>query len=332
LNAARWAKAAEAKLRPTTRRRADTTVSPANVADPTDSGLLATAVGKPARSRVPAAGGAPRTTARARRRAASRRVPEIARKLRTRAESTAALHRVTGPPVHLAAKATAVASAVVRTGRRGCAGSGRGRGRLRRALEERATRTDRPDRGPDPHPPGRADTARREPARQPARSRGPADPRRVDRPVAFGCTAPVVDNAAGGVCDSSVEAGAAPDAPRLAPAVERIRRRTGRPPRAVTAGRGYGEAAVERELPALGVRTVVIPRQAQTSPARRAVEHGRGLRRLVRWRTGSEGRIRYRKRGYGWDRSRLDGQHGAAIWCGYGVFSHNLAKIGALAG
>ena len=38
------------------------------------------------------------------------------------------------------------------------------------------------------------------------------------------------------------------------------------------------------------------------------------------------------KRGYGWDRTRLDGRKGAAIWCGHGVFAHNLVKISALAG
>ena len=45
---------------------------------------------------------------------------------------------------------------------------------------------------------------------------------------------------------------------------------------------------------------------------------------------GSEGRISYLKHMYGWDRTRLDGKAGAAIWCGHGVFAHNLAKIGAL--
>jgi transposase, IS5 family len=48
-------------------------------------------------------------------------------------------------------------------------------------------------------------------------------------------------------------------------------------------------------------------------------------------RTGCEGRISYLKRGYGWDRTRLDGKTGAAIWCGHGVFAHNLVKISALA-
>jgi IS5 family transposase len=43
-------------------------------------------------------------------------------------------------------------------------------------------------------------------------------------------------------------------------------------------------------------------------------------------------RISYLKRGYGWDRTRLDGREGASIWCGHGVFAHNLVKISALVG
>ena len=141
----------------------------------------------------------------------------------------------------------------------------------------------------------------------------------------------MLDNDDGIVVDYSVERGAAPDGPQLAPAIERIRRRAGQVPRAVTADRGYGQAAVERDLHAAGVRTVAIPRQATTSPARKALEHGRGFRTLVKWRTGCEGRISYLKRGYGWDRTLLDGRQGATIWCGHGVFAHNLVKISTLA-
>ena len=64
LNEALWAKAAGEKLLRTSRLRADTTVIPANVAYPTDSGLSAKAVGKLVRTvrRVQAAGGATGTT------------------------------------------------------------------------------------------------------------------------------------------------------------------------------------------------------------------------------------------------------------------------------
>jgi hypothetical protein len=47
---------------------------------------------------------------------------------------------------------------------------------------------------------------------------------------------------------------------------------------------------------------------------------------MQRCRTGSEGRISYLKRGYGWDRTRIDGTEGARIWAGHGILAHNLVK------
>jgi transposase, IS5 family len=154
---------------------------------------------------------------------------------------------------------------------------------------------------------------------------------RIDKPVEFGYKAQVTDNDDGIILDYSVELGAAADGPQLAPAVDRIHRRTGQVPHAVAADRGYGQPAIERDLHTRGVRTVAIPRQSTTSPARKALERSRSFHRLVKWRTGCEGRISYLKRCYGWDRTRLDTKNGAAIWCGHGVFAHNLIKIGALA-
>jgi IS5 family transposase len=343
LNEALWAKAAGAKLLRTARVRADTTVISANVAYPTDSGLLAKAVVKLVRTvrRVQAAGGATATKAVDRRRAAARRVREIASKLRTRAklgreESTQAIRRVTGQLADLADKAAAEAAAVLRNGRRALprALSGQMRGRLRRALDELAVTIERTTRiaaqtrirlaGQTPEGATRL-VSLHDPDARPIRKG------RIDKPVEFGYKAQVSDNDDGVILDYSVELGAAPDGPQLVPAVKRIHRRTDRMPGAVTADRGYGQPAVERDLHDLGVRTVAIPRQAKTSATRKTIEHSRSFHRLVKWRTGSEGRISYLKRGYGWDRTRLDGRNGAAIWCGHGVFAHNLVKIAALA-
>jgi IS5 family transposase len=77
---------------------------------------------------------------------------------------------------------------------------------------------------------------------------------------------------------------------------------------------------------------VAIPHKGQPGPARAATEHRRSFRALVKWRTGCEGRIAHLKRRSGWDRTRLDGLTGVRIWCGQGVFAHNLTKISALAG
>jgi IS5 family transposase len=119
----------------------------------------------------------------------------------------------------------------------------------------------------------------------------PIAKRRLGRPVEFGHKGQIVDNDDGIVLDHSVEQGNPPDAPQLAPAVKRIKKRAGRAPHTVTADRGYGEATVDRELTDLGVTSVVIPRRGKPSQARRAEEHRKAFRRTVKWRTGSEGRI-----------------------------------------
>ena len=109
LNEALLAKAAEAKLLRTHRVRADTTVVPANVSYPTDSGLLAKAVRRIAATgqRIRAAGGAVRTRVRDRSRAAGKRAHAIASKLRSRAalgreEAKAAVLTSTGELAGLA--------------------------------------------------------------------------------------------------------------------------------------------------------------------------------------------------------------------------------------
>ena len=81
---------------------------------------------------------------------------------------------------------------------------------------------------------------------------------------------------------------------------------------------GYGEAKIDKQLTDLGVTNVVIPRKGKPSQARRADEHRKAFRRTIKWRTGCEGRIGTLKRGYGWDRTRLDSFQGAKTWTGQG--------------
>jgi hypothetical protein len=100
--------------------------------------------------------------------------------------------------------------------------------------------------------------------------------------------------------------------------------------RKITADRGYGEASVDAELEAVGEKTVVIPRKGKPSAARREMEHTRGFRNLVKWRTGSEGRISTLKHGYDWDRTLFDGIGGARTWCGLGILAHNAVRIAPL--
>jgi IS5 family transposase len=101
-------------------------------------------------------------------------------------------------------------------------------------------------------------------------------------------------------------------------------------PTAVTADRGYGQASLDDDLAELSVDLVAILRKGETSQARRAVEAADDFVALVKWRTGSEGRIAALKRQHGWDRARLRGLAGARTWCGWGVLWHNAIKIATL--
>jgi IS5 family transposase len=358
-NEALLAKAAEAKVLRTSRLRVDTTVVPADVAYPTDSGLLAKAVRRIAATgrRVQAAGGATGTRLRNRSRAAGRRAHGIAAKLRMRSaqggeETHAVVHRITGELADLAERAARDAERLLVNARRALrraqakaaelaatggwdVAAGRRRGRLRRAVNDltellEATRriaeqTRQRLAGITP-----AGSTRRVSLHE--RDARPIAKGRLGKPVEFGYKGQVVDNDDGVVLDHTVEPGNPPDAPQLAPAVKRVIRRTGRKPSTVTADRGYGEKSVEDDLHSAGVRNVVIPRKGKPGKARQAQERRPAFRKTVKWRTGSEGRISSLKRGYGWDRTRLDGLEGARIWTGQAVLAHNLVKIAALTG
>ena len=204
-NEALLAKAAEAKLLRTARLRADTTVVPADVAYPTDSGLLAKAVRRigAAGRRIQAAGGAVRTPVRDRGRAAGTKARAIGAKLRLRAAQTrdqaqAAVRRITGELAGLAERTATEAEKLLRsraTGRPPSAARGPGQGRRarrgwrvrpgRRAAPRQATpRGRRPDPAARRHPPDRRTdppaavrdhSGRRHPPGQPARRRRPPD-------------------------------------------------------------------------------------------------------------------------------------------------------------
>src|SRR5712691_2160219 len=99
-----------------------------------------------------------------------------------------------------------------------------------------------------------------------------------------------------------------------------------RPPHLAVADRGFSSAANEQAATDRGVRRVVLPRQGQKSPARRAYECQRWFRRGQRWGVGSEGRISVLKRRHGLDRCRYHGEEGMHRWVGLGVIANNLVS------
>ena len=75
---------------------------------------------------------------------------------------------------------------------------------------------------------------------------------------------------------------------------------------------------------------MAIVRKGRQSAVRQAVERGPRFRKLIKWRTGSEGRISSLKRDFGWNRSLMDGVDGTRVWCGYAIFANNRLKISGL--
>ena len=358
LNEALLAKAAEAKLLRTSRVRADTTVVPANVRYPTDSGLLAKAIRRIAVTgqRIHHAGGAVRTRLRDRSRAAGKRAHGIAAKLRSRSQLGRdqvkdGVQRITGELADLAQATVRDAHRLLVNARRALrqarvtaaelaeagvrdAAAGRRRGRLARAVNDLSRLLEATEQiigqtrqriaGTTPDGASRVVSLHDRDARPIAKGR-------LGKPVEFGYKGQIVDNDDGIVLDHDMQVGNPADAPQLAPAIQRVKDRAGRAPRTVTADRGYGEAAVDDALTDIGVHSVVIPRKGKPGLARQQLERRRTFRRTVKWRTGCEGRISTLKRGYGWDRTRLDSLEGAKTWTGQGIFTHNLTKIAALA-
>jgi len=358
LNEALLAKATEAKVLRTTKLRADTTVVPSNVSHPSDSGLLAKAIRRIAATgkRIQAAGGAThhgpgpvscggQACTRYRFQAAFRAAPPDATRpwrrsgaqpseLADLAETAATdAERLLTNAKHALRRARAKATAQKAQGEHDAA-AGRRRGRLAppsttpvdlvTATRKITAQTRQRLAGQTPDGSTRRVSLHDPDARPIAKGR-------LGKPVEFGHKAQLVEGDDGVIVDHNVERGNPADAPQLAPAVDRVRTRAGRPPRTVTADRSYGEKAVEDDLRGLGVRNVVIPRKGKPSAGRRAAEHRPAFRRTIKWRTGVEGRISALKRGYGWDRTRIDSTEGAQIWVGHGVLAHNLVKISTLA-
>jgi transposase, IS5 family len=330
-------KAVSNKVLKTNRLRADTTVVPGDVGYPTDSGLLARGVaGLTALvATLHVLGLASRTKLRDRGRSMRRRAHDIGAWLRRRGdlakEETLA---ITAEMATIAEASLAEAKKVAANARRGLrragdAASGQAKAKVAELdtlicrLERVVAQTRLRLAGEVPEGACRLVSLHDPDAR-------PIKKGRIGKPVEFGYLGQVVDNEDGIVVDHGLHVGNPADGPLLPPAVGRVSSLAGRAPRAVTADRGYGEARVDHNLTALGVKFVAIVRKGRQGPARRAVERGPRFRTLVKWRTGSEGRISALKRSWGWSRSFMDGLAGTQVWCGYGVFANNSQKISGL--
>jgi transposase, IS5 family len=118
------------------------------------------------------------------------------------------------------------------------------------------------------------------------------------------------------------------DADLLIAAVETHHARLGRIPRLVAADAAFYSAKNETAVKAKGVKRVCIPNRSTKSIDRRREQKKRWFRAGQRWRTGCEGRISVIKRRHGLNRCRYRGDDGMKRWVGLGVIADNLINIG----
>jgi transposase, IS5 family len=116
----------------------------------------------------------------------------------------------------------------------------------------------------------------------------------------------------------SAAAGHPPDAPQLVPSVQRVATVTGRPPSTVVGDRGFGTAANDQALEALGVKHIGLQRTGTPGKARLALERTRAFRRLRNFRVGVEARISHLQGSFGLRRTRRRRLGGARTWAGLG--------------
>jgi IS5 family transposase len=336
LNAALLAKLTADKLLRARKLRVDTTVVEADIDYPTDADLLEHAVRKLGGlvRRIKGRGAASRTRFRDRGRAAGRRMKRLARTLRRRTGvAMAEVDRLTGEVARIARQSLREVQVVARNA---CRALGRrpGDGRLARLvdeLEETITATGRLLAQTDQRLAGNRVIADRlvslsDPDARPIRKGKP------QHPTQFGYTLLVAEDEHGFIADHQLQRGNPPDAPQLVPAVQRVIAVTGRAPGTVVGDRGFGTAANDQAVEALGVKRVGLQRTGTPGKARLALERTRAFRRLRNWRVGIEARISHLKRGFGLGRTRLRRLGGAKIWVGLGIFAYNLQRMTVVTG
>jgi transposase, IS5 family len=331
LNAALVAKLAAGKLLRAGKLRVDTTVVEADIDYPTDADLLEQAVRKLGGlvRRVKARGAASRTRFRDRGRAAGRRMKQLARTLRRRTGvAMGEVDRLTGEVAGIARQSLGEVQAVLHNARRALArrpGDGR-LGRLVDELDETIAATKRLLAQTDQRLAGNRVIPDRlvslsDPDARPIRKGKP------QHPTQFGYTLLLAEDERGFIADHQLQRGNPPDAPQLVPGVARVIAVTGRPPGTVVGDRGFGTAANDQALEALGVKRVGLQRTGTPGKARLALERTRRFRRLRNWRVGIEARISHLKRSFGLRRTRLRRLSGARTWVGLGIFAYNLQRM-----
>lgn len=149
---------------------------------------------------------------------------------------------------------------------------------------------------------------------------------KVHKPTEYGQIVKVQEAEGGVVTDISVVTEG--DAKLLVPSVEHHERVFGRVPRVVATDRGFFSFENIRDVDAMGVRCVAVPKPGHRSAGWLARERTRPFRRARAWRAGGEARIARLKHIFGMHRTRYRGIGGVARCAYWAGIANNLMAIG----
>ena len=150
---------------------------------------------------------------------------------------------------------------------------------------------------------------------------------KAGRPVEFGRKLWLEEVDGGLVSGYRLLPEAGQDHAYLAESLADHQRRFGYPPWLLAGDRGVSSPPNDVLAQQAGVRRIALPATGKVSAARLADERTPQFRRAYRFRAGVEGRIRVLQRDFGLNRCPDHGDQGMGRWIGWGVLTHNLAKI-----
>jgi IS5 family transposase len=147
---------------------------------------------------------------------------------------------------------------------------------------------------------------------------------KLDKPVEFGRTLQLLQDDSGVIVHYEIERGNPSDKTKLVALVRKAKKILKQVPRELATDRGYYSAANLSQLSRMGVRRVGIPKIGRLSRTERRHQHSRWFRELQRFRCGIEAGISLLKRRFGLSRVLAKGSPATAVWTGFAIFAFNL--------
>lgn len=147
---------------------------------------------------------------------------------------------------------------------------------------------------------------------------------KLDKPVEFGRTLQLVQDASGVIVHYEIHRGNPSDKTELISLVRQTKKVLKQAPRELATDRGYYSSENLNELSRLGVRRVGIPKIGRLSRTEKRHQHRRWFKELQRFRCGIEAGISLLKRRFSLGRVLAKGSPATAVWTGFAIFAFNL--------